>query len=207
MSKPSVLIDYSRDTDLELNVFAQNVYTALNPNPNFTWDESVMPKFQTDITAYRTALEKAQNGSPADTAAKNAARTTLLEELKKIATEVNLQANYDVLKLQSSGLLLKKRKSKVGILPKPTGFVVRSGDNSGDLFCSVDSHPNALVYNFYFAPAPAPVAIGDWRLIPSSVHKKNISGFTPGKQYEFKCAYQGSEETLVYSDPVLIYAQ
>lgn len=207
MATQKVIIDYSKDTDFELDVFAQNVYTALNPNPNFTWGETVMPKFQTDITAYRAALEKAQNGTPADTAAKNAARKTLLETLKKIAIEVNLQADYDVLKLQSSGLRLTKGKSKVGVLPKPTGFVVRSGDNSGDLLCDVDAHPNVLVYNFYSAPAPAPAGIAEWRLTPSSTHKKNISGFTPGKQYELKCAYQGSETTLVFSDSVFIYAQ
>jgi hypothetical protein len=207
MAKSFVIIDYSRDTDLELDVFAQNVYTALNPNPNFTWGETVMRNFQSNITAYRTALEKAQNGTPAETARKNAARKVLVVDLKNIALEVNIQANGDLLKLQSSGLRLAKTRSKVGILPKPTGFTVRSGGNSGDLLCIVDTHPNALSYNFYSAPAPSPASINDWRLTPSTTHKKNIAGFTPGKQYELKCAYQGSEETLVYSDPVLIYAQ
>jgi hypothetical protein len=207
MSKSSAITDYSRETDLELDVFAQNVYTSLNPNPAFTWGETVMRKFQTDITAYRTALENAQHGSPTEIVIKNAARKVLVDGLKNIALEVNIQANGDVLKLQSSGLRLAKTRSKVGILPKPTGFTVRSGDNPGDFLCNVDPYPHVAMYNFYSAPAPAPASINDWRLTPSTTHKKNIAGFTPGKQYELKCAYQGSEETLVYSDPVLIYAQ
>jgi hypothetical protein len=207
MGKPSVIIDYSKDSDFELDVFAQNVYTSLNPNPNFKWDESVMPAFQAGITAYRNALEKAQNGSPAERAAKNAARKTLLESLNKIASEVNLQSQNDLLKLQSSGLRLAKERAKVGVLPKPIGFTVKSGDNSGDLLCNVDPHPNVSVYNFYSAAVPAPANIADWRLTPSTTHKKNITGFTSGKQYELKCAYQGSEEALVFSDSVFIYAQ
>jgi hypothetical protein len=207
MATQKVIIDYSKDTDFELDVFAQNVYTSLNPNPNFTWDEPIMLKFHADIAAYRNALEKVQNGTSADTIAKNTVRAALIEDLKKNAAEVNLQAGYDLQKLQSSGLRLAKGKTKVGVLPKPTGFAVKSGDNSGDLLCSVDRHPQALVYNFYSAPVPAPANIDDWRLTPSTTHKKNIQGFIPGKQYELKCAYLGSEEELVYSDPVSIYAQ
>jgi hypothetical protein len=138
---------------------------------------------------------------------KNEARVALLENLRTIGMEINLQANNDLLKLQSSGFHLAKERSKVGILPKPTGFTVKSGDNSGDLLCNVDANPNASMYNFYSAPVPAPANINDWRLTPSTNRKKNIPGFIPGKQYELKCAYQGSEDTLIYSDSVFIFAQ
>lgn len=207
MSKNHVITDNSKEADNDLGNFAQNVYNSLNPNESFTWDAPVMPRFQTAITAFRAALEKVLNGTPTDTAAKNAARALLLEELRVIGIEVNLQANNDLQKLQSSGFHLAKGKSRVGILPKPTGFTVKTGDNSGDLLCNVDANTIASMYNFYSAPVPAPANIIDWRLTPSSSRKKNISGFTPGKQYELKCAYQGSEETLIYSDSVIIYAQ
>lgn len=207
MLKPSVIIDYSKVADGELDTFSESVYNALNPNTNFTWDSTFMPSFLAADNDYRTKLEKSLNGTTSDTAAKNVSRAALLKILRVVGSEVNLQANGDIEKLKSSGLQLSKSRSKVGVLPKPTGFKVKSGDNSGDLLCSVDANPNASVYNFYSAPVPAPASITDWRLTISTMHKKNIKGFTPGKQYEVKCAYQGSEDALVYSDSILIYAQ
>lgn len=207
MSKNHVITDNSKEVDNDLGNFAQNVYNSLNPNANFTWDASVMPQFQTGITTFRSAQEKVINGTPTDTTAKNVARAELLEKLRIIAIEVNLQANNDLQKLQSSGFHIAKGKNKVGILPKPTGFTVKTGDNSGDLLCNVDANTIANMYNFYSAPVPAPANINDWRLTPSTNRKKNIPGFIPGKQYELKCAYQGSEDTLIYSDSVFIFAQ
>jgi hypothetical protein len=205
MEESKVLTDYSKVRDFELNTFAQVVYTALNPNPNFIWGETAMEQFRAGILAYRAALEKAQDGTKSDRVAKKAARKTLIVILRKVAAEVNRQGAGNLAKLQSSGLRLARVKSRVGVLPKPTGFKVSSGANSGELLCWVDAHPNAVVYNFYFAPAPA--SAGDWRLIPSTTRKKNIAGFTPQIQYELKCAYQGREENLIFSDSVFIYAQ
>jgi len=207
MLKPTVITGYSKETDLGLELLAQNVYNALNPNPDFIWDETIMPQFRADIEAYSIMLVKAINGTPADTLAKKEARSRVVNGLKKIASGVNLQADYDLQKLQSSGLRLAKAKAKVGILPKPSGFAVKSGGNQGSLLCRADCHRNALSYLFYSAPVPAPGNIGEWRLTPSATHKKEINGFMPGQQYELKCAYQGSEEKLVFSDSVFIYAQ
>lgn len=207
MSKLAVRIDYTKVPDSELGPFTQSVYDALNPNEHFVWDATVMPAFQANITTYLNAYEKNINGKSADTIAKNVARINLLETLKLIASEVNLQGNKDVIILQSSGLTLVKERAKVGVLPKPSSFTVKSGDNSGDLLCSVSSNIHALTYNFYSAPVPTPAKISEWRLTPSSTRKMNISGFEPGVQYELKCAYQGTETQLVFSDSVNIFAQ
>jgi len=207
MAKNHVITDYSREADNDLANFAKGACLSLGQNSNFTWGENVISQLQTATNAFQATLERLPNGTPADTIAKNGARAMLLEKLRTIGLEINLQANNDLLKLQSSGFRLAKERSKVGVLPKPTGFTVKSGDNSGDLLCNVDANPNASTYNFYSAPVPAPANIIDWRLTPSTNRKKNISGFIPGKQYELKCAYQGSEETLIYSDSVLIFVQ
>jgi len=207
MSKPSVITDYSKVTDSELDSFAEAVYAALNPNPSFTWEGTIMQDFSAATEVYRLRLNRSLNGSASDTTAKNVSRAVLLDMLRTMALEVNLQANEDIVKLQSSGFMLSKTRSRVGVLPKPTNFKVKSGDNSGDLLCTVDANTNASVYNFYSAPAPAPASMADWRLTISTTRKKNISGFAPGKQYELKCAYKGSEDALVFSDSILIYAQ
>jgi hypothetical protein len=206
MPKRSVIIDYSKEPDKELDNFSQSVYNALNPNTNFTWPATTMPALLTGITTYRTKLETAQNGTTKDTLAKNIAKQALADLLRGVAMEVNRQANSDLTKLSSSGLRLVQERKPVGVLPKPTDFAVDRGINNGDLLCTVKSHPDADRYNFYTAETPAPADINAWRLTSSSTRKVNISGFTSGKQYTVKCAYQGTDPTLVFSDPVLIYA-
>jgi hypothetical protein len=207
MAKGSVIIDYGRDPDNELDNYAQSVYNALFSNPNFVWGEGVLASFLTNINDYANKLEIAKNGSTLDTAIKNAAKLVLTDQMRVLATEVNRQANGDILKLQSSGFTLAKERAKTGILPKPTGFKVKSGTNSGDILCDVDANTDADMYFFYSAPVPAPANINDWRLTPSTTRKKNISGYTPGKQYEFKCAYKGSDDALAFSDSIFLYAQ
>ncbi len=207
MSINKVSIDYSRETDNGLLVFAQSVYTALNPNTNFVWEATVMPAFELDIQNYRTSLNKAVNGTSADVLKKNLDRTQLLGTLRSIANEVNYQAKGDLVKLQSSGLRMVKGHSKVGVLPKPTGFKVQSGENSGSFFFTVDSHPNTNSYLFFSALVPAPLNLYEWREISSPTHSTTAIGFIQGKQYEMKAAYQGSEKELIFSDSIFIYAQ
>ena len=207
MAKNKVITDYSRLPDDELSVFSQAVYDALNPNENFIWEEGMMAQFQTKITTYRDLQEDARNGSSSDVLKKNVAKTALTDQLRYMAVEVNQQAGNDLVKLKSSGFQLVKSPSVVGPMPKPTNFTVKTGRNSGQLSFNVDACPNCRMYFFYESSVPAPESIEDMHLIPSTTHRKNVNGFTPGTQYKCVCAYQGSDEELVYSDPVYIYAQ
>lgn len=205
MNKHSVIIDYSREPDKELDNLAQSAYNSLNPNTNFTWAATVMPAFLTGITSYRTKLETAQVGTTKDVLAKNVAKQALADQMRTIALEINRQAAGDLVKLTSSGFTLAKEPSPKGVLPKPTGFKVERGTNSGDIRFVVDANTDAARYNFYSALTPASTNMDEWRLISSSTRKKNVSGYIPGKQYAFVCAYQGTEDTLVYSEPILLY--
>ncbi|MGB4776143.1 MAG: hypothetical protein WBP45_13270 [Daejeonella sp.] len=207
MKKQTIIIDYSHEADNDLDNLAQTAFDALENNADFTFEAGVLPDLQTSINDYRFKLNQSKNGSSADKAAKNEAKEVLADQLKEVAIQVNLQADGDALKLMSSGFRLAKTGAPVGILPKPTGFSVKSGKNSGELMLSVDANKNATMYYFYTAPVPAPANLADWRLTPSTKSSINIAGFTPGKQYECKCAYKGSAEELVYSDSILIYAQ
>src|SRR5665647_540940 len=193
MEKLSVIIDYSKESDSSIDNFADLVYKSLNPNLNFTWKADVMTTFKSDTETYRTKLQLAKSGNSADIAAKNAARKELLNDIHDIAMEVNLQADGDEVKLKSSGLVMAKVKAKKGPLEKPRNLKVKTGANSGDFLCSVEANADATMYNFYTAPEPAPAAIEEWRLTPSTTHSKNITGFKPGTQYAVKCAYQGTD--------------
>ena len=207
MEKSSVIISYSKLSDADLDNFSQVVYNALNGNANFTFATTILPALLTKCTTYKGKVEAAYSNNPKDIAAKNAAKADLLDTLRSMAVSVNQQANGDLIKLKSSGFVLAKTPSPRGVLPKPTGFSVKSGNNSGDLLFTVDALKEATMYFFYSATVPAPEKMTEWRLTPSTARKINVSGFVPGKQYAVCCAYKGSEELLVYSDKILIFAQ
>jgi hypothetical protein len=207
MSSKSVIIDYSRKADAELDDFAELVYKALNPNLNFTWGTEVMPQFKTNCDNYRARLIAAASGSTADITAKNVAKAVLVENLHDIAVEVNRQADGDIIKLLSSALTLTKEREKVGTLPKPSRLKVTTGPNPGEATCTVPSNRKASMYNFYIAATPAPESIDMWRLVTSSRCTKKISGLKAGVQYTVRAAYQGASEEIIYSDPVFFYAQ
>jgi hypothetical protein len=202
-----VLTDYGRLSDDRIAPFSKGVKDSLTGNKYFNITPEMVTHFDVVIDDYSTKLSKAKIGTSQDVAAKNVAKEVLRDVLQEIAKLVNVQADGDVEKLQSSGFTLAKERSKKGVLPKPNNFKVKSGVNSGDLLCVVDACEDARVYNFYSALVPTPDNLTEWRLTPSTTRKKNISGFTPGKQYELKCAYLGTEETLVFSDPITIFVQ
>lgn len=206
MSKQSVIIDYSKVPDNDLDNFADAVLQSLDQNVNFTFKEGDLAGLGTKTERYKETLGKTATGGTYDRTTKNLAKKDLVDVLRYLAMEVNKQADGDINKLSSTAFKLVKEKSKVGILPKPTGFKLTSGHNDGDIRCTVDANANANVYNFYYAPVPAPEDINDWRIVVSTTRIKNITGLVPGKQYVFRCAYQGTETTLVYSDPISVFA-
>ncbi|MDP4207839.1 MAG: hypothetical protein Q8928_03385 [Bacteroidota bacterium] len=207
MYNKSVITDYSRLSDKEVETLAFLIYNSLKDNPNFNWGNNEIAQLLTLSTNYRTAFEKALTGTSQDVTAKNIARKALTDFIRILGKDVNLQANGDLLKLQSSGFELSKDRSKLGVLPKPSGLKVTAGDNPGEIIATTDAFTQATVYLFFVAVVPTPASIKDWQVEMSTSHKKKISGLTSGKQLEVKCAYKGTSDELIYSDSVFIYVQ
>lgn len=205
--KNSVLTDSSRLSDDKIAPYAQGVKSSLEGNVLFNLPPELVTHFGNSITDYVFKLSKSKIGNSQDVAAKNIAKEVLEVDLQKVAKVVNTQADGDIEMLKSSGFALAKERAKKCILAKPTNFKVTSGTNSGDFSCIVDACADIKVYNFYSSAVPTPADLTEWRLTPSTTRKKNISGYIPGKQYEFKCAYLGTNKTLVFSDSILIFAQ
>jgi hypothetical protein len=207
MDKPYVITNYSKFGDQELYILADLVYKSLNPNPRFTWAVEVMPNFKTKITTYYTKLQEAPVIKGTGPAAKNIAKKELTDEMRDIAVEVNKQANGNLEMLKSTAFILAKTRSPKGELEKPDYVKVTSGTNAGELICETPSFKDAVMYCFYTAPVPEPADMDDWKLSISTDHKRKIKGFTSGKKYAVRSAYQGTVDTLNYSDTVYIYAQ
>ncbi len=207
MNGKTVLTGYGRLKDHDLEAQADVVNNDLPGNPNFQFDAAKVTDFQTNLTNFSAALKNCKNGTSADVLKKNVARKALLASMKYLAVEVNQQADGDTLILQSSGFVLSKVSTKIGPLPKPVDFKVQTGRNSGELLFDVDANANCLVYVFYFAPMPTTLSPVEMSKAVSTTHKVNVGNFTPGTQYKCYCAYQGTDPTLVYSEPIYIYAQ
>lgn len=202
-----VITGYTRYTEDALRNAAQQACDSLNGNTNFDFTAETITRFQTEITSFDDLRMKAQNGTSADVLKKNEAKNVLIQDMHYLSVEVNQQAQSDLIKLQSSGFPLSKSRGPVGTLPKPTGFQVKSGLNSGDLLFEVDANADCQVYLFFYAAVPASDNVDEMHKFVSTTHKRNAVGFTPGTQYKCLCAYQGSETSLVYSDPVYLFAQ
>lgn len=203
----TVITNYAKLSDSELLTRAQCVHKGLTNNADIKTEPEELTKFNTNITALNNAIVAAKDGSSIAILKKNECRDLVLDDMHHLGQKVNLQANGNLEILQSSGFLLSKEPISRGVLPKPTGFKVVSGENSGELTCSVEAFAGVRVYCFYYTEAPAIEDISKWQLSISTVRKKKISGLTPGKLYTLRCAYKGTEEELIYSDPISIYAQ
>lgn len=207
MTKPAVKTSYTRVPDSGLLVSSQKILASLSGNLLFVWDETTLPTFKRHLDDFTEKLITAKSRNPAAICQKNMARMMLLNDLRLIAMQVNIQADGDLNMLLSSGFPACKERLPIGMLDKPTGFKVVSGSNRGELVCSVGTCSTARMYCFFYAEAPATNSVHQWNSVLSSTRKKRIVGLTPGKLYEFRCAYKGSVDDLCYSDSILIYAQ
>lgn len=207
MSKATVVTNYSKLSDSELLTQAQKTNKSLTGNTNFKFEAERLPQFATNISRLQDGILAAKDGGVQAINSKNIARQTVIDDLHYFGVAVNLQAEDDKEKLLTTGLTLSKDPAPKGVLPKPTGFDLDAGDNSGEIVCTVNALSGTRMYCFYYAESPAPASIEDWKVIMSTTRKKKITGLTSGKKYEFRCAYKGSEDEVIYSDLLTIYAQ
>ncbi|MEI6066565.1 MAG: hypothetical protein WCP96_04460 [Methylococcaceae bacterium] len=114
-------------------------------NPYFTDPQPPLTTIQEYIAAYSAALVKAKDGSKEDTVNKNACRLTLETALFTLGNYVNLVAENDVVKLDSSGFPISKLPEPIGILDAPH-LTVYYGKNSGEISIEMSVVPKASGY-------------------------------------------------------------
>ena len=113
------------------------------------------------------------------------ARETLTEQLKKLAPYLELVANGDVGKLQSTGYDLRHdsvQPVNPNPLPAPANFNFVRGDVSGTMVAWADSLPGAGSYILQICLGD-PSVEANWLTKTTSLHCSNIitDSYTPGK--------------------------
>lgn len=195
MSTAKIRIDYSSDTDSELDAHSSAIVKGCTGNTNFVFTGAALANVTLAQSDYHGKSALIATGNTGSVAAKDAAREVLLDDLRIICTQANLQANGDLVKLKSTGAPLNKEPSS-SIMPVPTDMEVKYNDVSGSVHISVDK-PNVSDHGTMFAytlAADAPADINDWKIRHSNGHSLTLKGMTSKQDYKFAAAYKGLDD-------------
>ena len=194
----------SKYSDSELVFKTNHIEEKLDDNPNFPDVGTLLMPVDTAKIAFTTALSKVENGKPEDTAWKNSLRVELELSLKDLADYIQKTSKGDESKILSSGFDINKRPAVIGPLLKPEGVLVKPGKNKGSVIVSCIVVENAGFYEFAYTEAPL-TANSVWISKTSTKHKAEINGLTSGKQFGFRVAGAGTDDSRIWSDEILSF--
>jgi hypothetical protein len=200
----SVITDFSVATDPQLDVIAQTIVTSSTGNGNFSFTDDALQNVAASQNDFHVKLADVALGGPMAITAKNEARAALLINLRVVCRQINLQANGDLGKLQSSGAPLAKTRSSHD-MPMPTGLSIKYNNISGSVDVSVDK-PSVSDHGTLFAytlVASAAADVNDWKNLHANGHSLTINALTAGQTYQFSAAYKGKDtEKLIWAPAV-----
>lgn len=196
-----VRTDYSRKTDVAIKPFAVKVETDLTGNVNYTGLGALLSNLGTAITEYEMAYALSVGGGKVAVSNKNDKKKNLVKAIKKIAVEVNNQAEGELTKLESSGLELAHRNVHTGDIEKPIIFTVKASEYEGELLIRTKCHIKPKVYIIRYMMAPWNDALPYKEKI-STTQRCVISDLISGEKYSFMGAGKGKSDRLIFSDRV-----
>lgn len=203
MSKFKIIISYTDYSDAELDAIVNSGIKGTTGNANFTFTKNELTDTTTAYNAFHTALSAIATGNKATITAKDAARKTLEDKLGILCPSINLQANGDLAKLQSTGFPIAKEGSHQ-VMGVPINFKAERGNNAGEMILSADK-PSYTDHGMVFAfwnpiYGEAPKSIDDWFHRSCNGHALTIKNLKPGTSYPFAAAYKGADsDDLVWS--------
>jgi hypothetical protein len=202
MSVNRALEDYGDEKDDEIKSTATSAIAGLSTNSNFTFITQLSDVVSAEST-YSLKLGEVATGNKASVTAKDVAKAALAAKLSVLAVSVNLQANGDLGKLQSSGLPLAKvpEHHTMGV---PSDFEVDRANIAGNMEVKVENPiygTHGTIFAFWKPSLGAtPASINDWFFRHSNGHSFTITGLTPNVPYPFAAAYKGNDdEALVWT--------
>lgn len=195
MTTQKTITNFTHFSEANLSELAATVIQNCTGNANFTFTGNALADVTAAAADFNTKMANVTTGGPTAVTVKDIAKKVLTDALHVVALQVNLQANNDVAKLQSSGIPLVQHGT-AQVMPVPTGLQVQLTDVSGSVNISVDvpavSHHGTL---FAYTPAAnAPASANDWKHKHGNGHSFTLSGLTAGSTYQFAAAYKGRDE-------------
>jgi hypothetical protein len=192
---------FNRLSDENLLGRAGQINIAMNDNGNFTTPTPTLAQLQTALTDFEIALAKAKTGSELEKAIKNDKREVLIDLLHALGNYVVFTANGDRTKAVSSGFSIAKEKTPLPPISKPENLQVTEGPNTGELNVKFNRVVGARVYMIQYAEETASTPL-NWQNQSSTKSKFILKPLQSGKKYQVRIAALGTNEQVMYSDPV-----
>lgn len=205
MSAIQIVTNYKQVPDSSMILLVEGIVQRLTGNPYFNIPPERLGKFNTLKEDFQVNLGKSQGGSKVDTLNKNRSKLDLALFMEDLALDLNIQVKGDREKLATTGFTLVKEPERHKQPGKPTGFAISYGVSSGEVVLSVDSCSDSKFYLFcYTIDPPAEAHPSNWKSVASTSRKVLVEGLTRGAEYQFCCAYQGTDGKPIYCDPVKV---
>ena len=179
-----VLFDFVSMPDATLDEFTGTVVTGMTGNPAYPTPPVALADIQTQLTAFSDALIAHAQGGTAATAAKNTARSVLVDSLRQNALYVQTKCGNVLATLLSSGYQAASTNHAQTPLDTPVIGDLING-KSGELVARVKPVANARAYEARYALIGAGGTPGPWQNggLFTSTRNLTVTGLTPGSTY------------------------
>lgn len=204
-----LIVSFASLPETDFLARAQTILASLGGNSRFPqpWPAQVpgLAQLGTDLNAYQAAYGAAQSGDKSKLVARQAARETLIADLKKLARYLELVADGDVEMLLSTGYELHRDRApaagtSMDTLPAPDGFKLERGSLSGTLVVKARRIAGAGSYEAQ-TTLTDPTQEANWTNAGTFMRcsKIELSGFTPGKMVSVRLRGIGSRKPGVWT--------
>jgi hypothetical protein len=156
---------------------------------------------QTAISDFSIALAKAKSGSELDKSIKNDRRQELINLLHALGNYVVFTVNGDRTKAVSSGFSIAKEPAPLPPIGKPENLQVTEGPNAGELNIKFNRVIGARSYMVQYAEETSSSPLV-WQSQTCTTSKFILKPLQSGKKYQLRVVAVGTNQQLMYSDPV-----
>lgn len=200
--KPFRIVNgFDRLTDSKLLTRAQFIKASLTDNPHFPNPVPSLADLSTAISALEAAIQKAATGNKQDIMEKSSVQQHLINQLHLLGNYVLFMSAGNPTAATSSGFTINKPQEPVAPITAPTGLVLKSGLNRGELVLKFKNVAGAKCYQYEMTAAPV-TTNSVWEIKTSTLSKNLFSGLQSGKEFSFRVAAIGPRQQVVYSDVV-----
>ena len=198
MKKPTLVRDYSRLTESNLDVRCQEIIASLTGNPSFPATVPTLADFTALQESYSNNLVAAGMGDKVSIAVKNQSKRELLEAMRQLAINIESLSLGNRAKMISSGFDLASAGENVPVLAPPTNFRLVDGVNPGELRSIVKGVQQAMMYNHEYSLVP-PTETTVWMAHVVSSVEHTFTGLPSGTRVYVRVAAIGRKNQIAYS--------
>lgn len=198
MRVSSLIKDYARLKDAELNLKAEEIILSLTGNVNFPETNPTLAEFTTVKEAFSTAWGNSLDSGRSSIALKNQAKLDLVNSMRFLAINIESIAKGDKAKLLTSGFDLAADGDNPQELTPPTSFVVSDGVNPGELKCIAKGARNAISYIHEYTVGEI-TSESVWVSRPSTSREYVFKGLKSGDRVYCRVIAVGRRGQEVYS--------